>query len=227
MKKKIIYSVVAISLIAIVGFAYIQMSGNPIEKNKSKESLEEFLEQTYPDMDYEIKRSADYGWVDDTFRFNVVAKDSIGVETTYPFDVSAFEPYEILGDTIHVSNIDKEASNKLNQEAEQYILALLQEKVPEIDGVSTDVEVYGNVAEEWTPQLQTPKPILIMAEVEKGDLTKEQMLEQSKAIQQQLNNESIDYYLTEIGYHSIVEGEEIYAYISFTPEQKLTLKDVN
>lgn len=227
MKKKIIYSVIAISLIAIVVFAYIQMNGNPIEKNKSKESLEEFLEQTYPEMDYKIKRSAEYGWVDGTFRFNVVTKDSLEVETTYPFDVSAFEPYEILGDTIHVSNIDKEASNKLNMEAEQYILALLQKKVPEIDGVSTDVEVYDNVSEEWTPQLQTPKPIHIMTGLEKGDLTREQMLEQSKKIQQQLNDESIDYYIAEIGYHSIVDGEEIYDYISFTPEQKLTLKDVN
>ncbi|AEB29897.1 hypothetical protein CAR_c12050 [Carnobacterium sp. 17-4] len=217
----------AISLIAIVGFAYIQMSGNPIEKNRSKESLEEFLEQAYPDMDYEIKRLAEYGWVDDTFRFNVVARDSIGVETIYPFDVSAFEPYEILDDTIHVSSIDKEASNKLNQEAEQYILALLQEKVPEIDGVSTDVEVYGNVAEEWTPQLKTPKPILIMTGMDKGDLTKEQMLEQGKAIQQQLNDESIDYYSAEVGYRSFIDGEEIYDYVSFTPEKKLTIKDVN
>lgn len=227
MKKKLMYSVIAILLIAIVVFAYIQMNGNPTEKNRSKESLEEFLEQTYPDMDYEIKRSAEYGWVDGTFRFNVMTKDSIGVEIIYPFDVSAFEPYEILGDTIHVSNINKEASNKLNLEAEQYILALLQEKVLEIDGVSTDVEVYDNVAESWTPQLQTPKPIHIMTEVEKGDLTREQMLEQSKMIQQQLNVESIDYYLTEIGYKSIVDGEEMYDYISFKPEQKLTLKDVN
>ncbi|WP_407371404.1 hypothetical protein [Carnobacterium sp.] len=227
MKKRLIYSVIAISLIAIVVFAYIKMNGNPIEKNKSKESLEEFLEQTYPEMDYKIKRSAEYGWVDGTFRFNVVTKDSIGVESTYPFDVSAYEPYEVFSDTIHLSKIDKEASEKLNTEAEQYILALLKEKVPEIDGVSTDVEVYGNVAEDWTPQLKTPKPIHIMIGLEKTDLTKEQMLEQSKTIQQQLNDESIDYYIAEIGYHNFVNGEEIYDYISFTPDQKLTIEDVN
>lgn len=227
MKKKLIYGSIATVLIAIVVFAYIQMNGNPNEKNRSRESLEEFLEQTYPELDYEIKRSADYGWVDGTFRFDVVTKDSIGVETTYTFDVSAFEPYEILGDTIHVSKIDKEASNELNTQAEQYILALLQEKIPEIDGVSTDVEVYGTVAEEWTPQVKTPKPILIMVESKKGDLTKEQMLEQGKVVQQQLNDEAIDYDLAEIGYQSVVEGEEIYEYVSFTPEQTLTLEDVN
>ena len=226
MKKKIVYSVIAISLIAAVVFAYIQMSGNPIEKNKAKESLEAFLEQTYPDMDYEIKRSAKYGWVDGTFRFKVVEKEPIGVETTYMFDVSAFEPYEILGDTIHVSNIDKEASKNLNAEAERYILALLKNEVPEIDGVSTDVEVYSNEAAEWKPQLKTPKPIHIMTEIEKGDSTKEQMLQQSKAIQQQLNGESIDYHLAEVGYLSIVEGEEMYDYVSFTPEQEVTINDV-
>lgn len=227
MKKKIIYSVIAILLIAAVVFAYIQMSGNPIEKNRAKESLEAFLEQTYPDMDYEIKRSAEYGWIDGTFRFKVVEKEPIGVETTYMFDVSAFEPYEILGDTIHVSKIDKAATKKINAEAEQYILALLQKRVPEINGVSTDVEVYSNEVAEWTPQLKTPKPMLIMTEIEKGDLTKEQMLQQSKAIQQQLNGESIDYYMAEVGYHSIVDGEEIYDYVSFTPKQELTIDDVN
>ena len=227
MKKKIIYLVIAISLIAAVVFAYIQMSGNPIDKNKAKESLESFIEQTYPDMDYEIKRSAEYGWSDGTFRFNVVEEDPAGVETTYAFDVSAVEPYEVFSDTIHKSNIDKASSQKLNAEAEQYILALLQKEVPEIDGVSTDVEVYNNEAGEWTPQLKTPKPIHIMTGIEKGDLTREQMLQQSNTIQQQLNGESIDYYIAEVGFHSIVDGEEIYDYVSFTPEQELTVDDVN
>ena len=227
MKKKIIYSVIAILLIAAVVFAYIQMNGNPIDKNKAKESLEGFLEQTYPDMDYEIKRSAEYGWTDGTYLFTVVKKDPIGVETTYMFYVSAFEPYEVFSDTIHESSIDKETSEKLNAEAEMYILALLQEKVPQVDQVDTDVEVYNNVAEEWTPQLKTPKPILIMLEIEKGDLTKQKMLEQSKAMQKLLNDESIDYYLAEVGYRSMVDGEEDFEYVSFTPEQELTMNDVN
>lgn len=226
MKKKIIYGMIAILLIAGVVFAYIQMSGNPFEKNRAKESLETFLDQTYPNMDYEIKRSADYGWTDATFRFAVMETKAIGVETAYEYDVSAIEPYEILGDTIHFSKIDKEASKKLNTEAEQYILALLQKKVPEVGGVATDVEVYDKQDEEWTPQTKTPKPILIMLEIEKGDLSKEQMLQQSREIQKQLNSESIDYYLAEVGYHSVVDGEEIYDYTSFTPEQELTIDDV-
>ncbi|WP_301107979.1 hypothetical protein [Sporosarcina sp.] len=228
MKKKIIYSVITLSLIAVIVFAYIQMSGNTIDKHKARESLEEFLEQTYPDMDYEIKRSVGYGWSDGTYLFKVVKKDPIAVETTYPFYVSALEPYEVFSDTIHESNIDKEASEKLNAEAEQYILTLLQEKVPQVDSVDTDVAVYNKVSKEWTPQLKTPKPILIMLEIEQGDLTKEQMLQQSQEIQKQLNSKSIDYYLAEVGYRSVVKGEEVFNYyVSFTPEQELTIKDVN
>lgn len=227
MKKKVIYSVIAILLIGFVLFSYIQLNGNPIDKSKAKESLGEFLEQTYPDMDYEIKRSAEYGWTDGTYRFKVVEKKPIGVETAYGFYVSAIEPYEVFSDTIHESKIDKEASEKLSAEADRYILALLQEKVPQVDSVNAEVEVYNPVAEEWTPQLKTPKPMLIMLEIEKGNLTKEQMLEQSKAIQQLLNGESIDYHLTEAGYRSIVGGEGNYEYVSFTPEQELTINDVN
>ncbi|MEV9640969.1 hypothetical protein ABZ756_09715 [Mammaliicoccus sciuri] len=228
MKKKIIYSVIAITLIAVIVFAYMQFSGNTIDKHKAKESLEKFLEQTYPDLDYEIKRSVGYGWTDGTYRFKVVEKETAGVETTYTFYVSAFEPYEVFSDTIHESNIDKEASEKLSAEAEKYLLTLLRKKVPQIDSVDTDVEVYDKAVMEWTPKLKTPKPILIMLEIEKGDLTKEQMLQQSKKIQKQLNSKSIDYYLAEVGYISVINGEKTYnCYVSFTPEQELTMKDVN
>ena len=227
MKQKILYSVIAILLIAVLVFAYLQMSGNTLDKHKAKESLETFLQQNYPDMDYEIKQSVRYGWTDGTYLFEVVKKESIAVETTYSFYVSAFEPYEVFSDTIHESNIDKEASHKLNAEAEQYILHLLQEKVTQVDSVDTEVEVYNNVAEAWTPQLKTPKPMLIMLSIEKGDLTKEQMLQQCKAMQELLNNASINYYLTEVGYRSVENGEENYAYVSFTPDQELTLDDLN
>lgn len=227
MKKKIIYGLIALSLIAAILFAYMQMSGNTTDKYKAKESLEAFLEQTYPDMDYEIKRKAGYGWTDGTYSFEVENKDPIGVETTYTFYVSALEPYEVYSDTIHESKIDKNASEKLNADAERHILTLLQKKVPQVDSVVTNVEVYNKVAEEWTPQLKTPKPIHIMLEIEKGDLTKEQRLQQSQEIQEQLNIESIDYYLAEVGYSSVINGEETYEYVSFTPEQELTIKDVN
>lgn len=227
MKKKMLYSGFAVLLVAALVFAYLQMSGNTMDKYKAKESLKTFLQQTYPNMDYEIKRSVGYGWTDGTYRFEVVKKDLIAVETTYSFYVSAFEPYEVFSDTIHEANIDKEASQKLNEEAEQYILTLLQGKVPQVDSVATNVEVYNNVAEAWTPQFKTPKPMLILLEIKKWNLTQEQMLKQCKTVQDLLNKASIDYYLTEAGYRSVVNGEEIYEYVSFTPDQELTLDDVN
>ncbi|HLT55476.1 MAG TPA: hypothetical protein VK057_05160, partial [Bacillota bacterium] len=100
MKKKILYSGFAVLLVAALVFAYLQMSGNTMDKYKAKESLKIFLQQTYPDMDYEIKQSVGYGWTDGTYRFEVVKKDSVAVETTYSFYVSAFEPYEVFSDTI-------------------------------------------------------------------------------------------------------------------------------
>ncbi|MGE7984156.1 hypothetical protein [Solibacillus sp. NPDC093137] len=197
-----------------------------MHKQRAKESLETFLQQTYPDMAFEIKQVG-YGWTDVTYEFEVVKKDSLAVETTYTFYVSGMEPYEVFSDTIHETNIDKEVSNKLSAEAEQYILTLLQGEVPQVNSVSTDVGVYDHVAEAWTPKLKTPKPMHIMLEIEKGDLTREQMLQQCKTIQELLNNESINYYLTEVGYRSVENGEEIYEYVSFTPDQELTLDDLD
>lgn len=226
MKKKILYSVIAVLLIGLLVIAYMQMSGNTVHKQRAKESLETFLQQTYPDVAFEIKQVG-YGWTDVTYEFEVVKKDSLAVETTYTFYVSGMEPYEVFSDTIHETNIDKEVSNKLNAEAEQYILTLLQGEVPQVNSVSTDVGVYDNVDVAWTPKLKTPKPMHIMLEIEKGELTREQMLQQCKTIQELLNNESINYYMAEVGYHSVENGEEIYEYVSFTPDQELTLDDLD
>ncbi|MCM3671029.1 hypothetical protein M3181_18870 [Mesobacillus maritimus] len=228
MKKKILYSIIATTLISIVLFTYMKVAGNPYEMNNARESLKAYLEETYPDMDYKIKWSAKYVSTDESYRFEVMVKDSsLGVETTYPFDVYRYKPNEVFNDTLHKSRVDIDTSKKLNKQAEQYILTFLQKKVPELYQVDTDVEVYNNDVTVWTPKLKTPKPILIILEMEKGDLNKEQMLQQAKTIQQQLNEESIDYYLAEVGYHEIVNGEENYEYVSFTPQQKLTINDVD
>ena len=64
-----------------------------------------------------------------------------------------------------------------------------------------------------------PKPMLIMLGIEKVDLTKEQILQQCKVMQELLNSASINYYPTEVGYRSVENGEENYAYGSFTPYQ--------
>jgi hypothetical protein len=86
MKRKIIYSSIAMALIVSVLGIYMKVGGNPYEKHKSKESLKAYLEQTYPDMDYQIKWSAKYVNIDESYRFEVLKKDQQGVETSYPFD---------------------------------------------------------------------------------------------------------------------------------------------
>ena len=105
MKKKILYSVIAVLLIGALVYAYMQMSGNTVHKQRAKESLETFLQETYPEMDYEIKQVG-YGWTDVTYEFEVVRKDSLAVETTYTFYVSGFEPYEVFSDTIRETSIN-------------------------------------------------------------------------------------------------------------------------
>lgn len=226
MKKKMIYSMIAASLIALVIGIYIKAAGNPYEIFKARESLKAYLEKTYPDKDLKIKWYAKYDSFNEDIRFEVLEKEPLGVETTYKFNVKSYEPYEVFIDTIHDSRIDKNTSQKLNKQAEQYILTLLQKKVPELHSVATDIEVYNNDVTEWTPKVKAPRPIHIMLEIEKGNLTKDQILKQAKIIQKQLNDESIDYDLAEVGYHATVNSEEIYEYVSFTPQQKITIKAV-
>lgn len=171
---------------------------------------------------------AKYSSFNEDIRFEVLEKDPLGVETTYKFQVHSYEPYDVFIDTIHETSIDKKTSQKLNKQAEQNILKLVQKRVPELQSVATDIEVYNNDVTEWTPKVKAPRPFLIMMEIEKGDLTKEQMLQQAKAIQQQLNSESVDYHLAEVGYSVMLKGEKSFdEYVSFTPQQKLTIKDVN
>lgn len=87
----------------VIGFCILKI-------REEIESLETFLQETYPDMDFEIKQVG-YGWTDVTYEFEVVRKDSLAVETTYTFYVSGMEPYEVFSDTIRGTNIDKEVSD--------------------------------------------------------------------------------------------------------------------
>ncbi|MEK4909177.1 YfjL-like protein [Niallia sp. FSL M8-0099] len=228
LKKKIIYILIAASLIAIVIGIYIKAAGNPYEISKARDSLKSYLVKTYPEKDLTIKWYAKYSSNNEDIRFEVLEKEPLGVETTYKFNVHSYEPYDVFIDTIHDTSIDKKTSQKLNKQAEQYILKLVQKNIPELHTVATDIEVYNNDVKVWTPKLKTPRPFLIMMEIEKDDLTKEQMLQQAKAIQQQLNSESIDYHLAEVGYSVMVNSEKSFdEYVSFTPQQKLMLKDIN
>ena len=227
LKKKIIYILIAASLIAIVIGIYIKADGSPYKISKARDSLKSYLVKTYPEKDLTIKWYVKYSSNNEDIRFEVLEKEPLGVETTYKFNVHSYEPYDVFIDTIHETSIDKKISQKLNKQAEQYPETRTK-KVPELHIVATDIEVYNNDVKVWTPKLKTQRPFLIMTEIEKDDLTKEQMLQQAKAIQQQLNSESIDYHLAEVGYSVMVNGEKSFdEYVSFTLQQKLMIKDVN
>lgn len=75
-----------------------------------------------------FKQSAKYISTDDSYRFKVLVENELEVETTYIFDVYNTAPYKVFNDTIHKSRIHKEASQKLNKEAQIYLKKELLKK---------------------------------------------------------------------------------------------------
>lgn len=228
MKKKMMYSTIAILLSAFVFILYMQTGGNLIHKAKARHNLETYLEKNYKQLDYKIERGAKYVSTDDSYRFTVDVTNKYDVKTAYIFDVYNYEPFEVFNDTIHKSRIDETASARLNKSAEQYLLKLLRQDAPQLKEVATEVEVYSNEAQtkKWTPQLDMPKPTTIMLELDKGALTKAQILKQCQAMQKRLQQHSVKYVSVDAQYMSVIDGKEQESFMSFTPKSKLTIQDV-
>ncbi|MBQ0140929.1 MAG: hypothetical protein KBT36_16760 [Kurthia sp.] len=226
MKKKLLYGLIATILAATVLVIYFEANGNPAEKKRAKTSLETYLQKTYPEMDYKINWGGKYSSVDDSYNFEVVTKNEYDVESIYPFDVYRYEPHEVFNDTIHKSRIDKEASKELNKQAQIYIKQLIEKELPLVGEVGTDIEVYSNSQQKWTPQFKAVKPMEIMLEVKDENFTKEEKLKQVQFIQEKFDEKGIDYAVTAVGYSKSIKGEEDINYVEFTPHQEITIEQI-
>lgn len=235
-KKKWIYLILLVILVGAVLFFYNAFNGNPLSKMTAKSTLKSHLEATYPEDEFVIQK-AFYNFKDSGYNFYVT---QVGEEqqTEYEFILTGFFGSTIHSDGIYYANQDVELIRKLQKEAGEEIMNLLQEKVPEVFVVTPQLEVLkGKYAADthWSTDFTPEKPLYLFIAIDSREFSKEDVLQASTTIQQSLHEANISYDHVTINGNIIDENlEEVkdqpfwvvkYA-VGFESNSKLTVKDI-
>lgn len=192
-KRKMIYIIIITLIISVVTVYYL-LNGNPYSKLKAKGTLETYLAETYPDETFYIsKRCYDPEFSD--YLFDVIKEDD-PTQKEYRFEVpTILSEYELV-DGIFNANLDESLGDKFEQEAIIEIKKLLKNSIPEI----RELEVYIYVLQgkydnnkTWDKNLQMDKPMDVHMIIDGTDLSKQEVLEVAKTIQNKFNVEGYDY----------------------------------
>lgn len=232
--KKWLYIILLVVIIVPILFFYQAFNGNPVSKFASKKSLENFLAEKYPEHEYRIHEGV-YNFKISGYSFDV---NEIGdpEQTTYQFEVTGFLKPKVTLDAIYLGNLDEPLINKLSEEASEELTEVLSEKVPSIMNTYVHIEVSKGKYKEntnWSKDLQLENPISINITVDVTNMTKGDVLEAAKAIQQTLRENN--YVYDEVGFNGNMFDENIddkekrdylKYWITFDEDSNLTINDV-
>jgi hypothetical protein len=197
-KRKIIFSVILILLIGFVLYVYNAFNGNPISKAVTKQELEEYLKETYPDQEFRIKEGF-YDFKFSEYNYTVTeigATDKDGNLKEYELRISGSITPEVKWDGIYYANLDEPLANRLTQEAENEILPMLEEQIQNIHHFEVQIEVLKGTFEEdvkWSKDLALEKPMELFVQLDSTEQTKEEFYSTAKSVKQLLDQHDYDY----------------------------------
>ncbi|MFC4560019.1 hypothetical protein ACFO3D_17800 [Virgibacillus kekensis] len=197
-KKKIFFSVLLVLLIGFVLFVYNAFNGNPISKFISKQVLEDYLEETYPDQEFRIKEGF-YNFKFSEYNYTVIEignTNKDGNVKEYQFRINGFFTPEVRWDGLYYANLDEQLANQLSQQAENEILPLLEEQIENIHHFEIRMEVLKGTFEEdvkWSKHIALEKPMELFVQLDSTDQTKEDFYSTAKNVKQLLDQHDYDY----------------------------------
>ncbi|MFD2042692.1 DUF3139 domain-containing protein [Ornithinibacillus salinisoli] len=142
-KKKFILSILLVVLIGFVLFLYNTFNGNPISKYVSKQVLENYLEETYPEQEFRIEEGF-YDFKFGEYLYTVIeigTADKEGNVKEHQFRISGFFNPKVKWDGLYYDNLDEQLAKRLSQEAEKEIVPLLSDQVDSIHHIEVHIEV--------------------------------------------------------------------------------------
>lgn len=207
-KRKIMYILLIIVLVVPVIFFYNAFNGNPLLKQLSKRALQDYLKTEYPGSDYTFSNPF-YNFKDNGYNFTV---KKVGDDSGKEFDVnvSGNLMFTVTYDGIYYDNLDEKLMGKLGNEASEFIQQLIKKDVPELIDITVQLEVLKGMYDEdtvWTPEFEPEKPMYAHIVIDANQLTKEKLVNLTKAIQHQLNEQNYSYDFITINANTIVNGE--------------------
>ncbi|MFT4412849.1 DUF3139 domain-containing protein [Fredinandcohnia humi] len=239
-KRKIIYMIIFVLLGLFVLFFYNELNGNPISKFYASKTVEKYLSETYPNREFRIEEG-NYNFKFSEYGFKVIEIGSTSSKEAGPksYDITVkgfFKPYVGM-DGIYYANLDEPLMEKISREAEKEIMELLSKGVPTVKGIGITLEIQkgkydGNAT--WNKNMELEKPFGLHIVLDATTSTKEDVLTDSKKIQEVLNESGYNYDTVTINANFIPEAgkgsKDEWGYVryafSFEKETKLSQKDI-
>lgn len=196
--KKWLYTLLLFIFVFIVFGLYNSFNGNPLSKYMSKRALENFLEEAYPDQEFQVDDGV-YNFKFNAYHFEVIEIGNIDDEGNvkkYEFQVSGFFNPVISWDDIYYESLDEELSNQLSKQAQKEITEILQGKLDSIHLIEVYIEVLQDKFDEnvqWGKDLPLDKPMDIYIQIDSTIQTKEEFLVDVKQIKSILHEQGYEY----------------------------------
>lgn len=196
MKRKLIGTIGFAGLSIVLLVLYFSINGNPYTKYKARESVKDYLKQTYPEMkDFELSHGG-HDWYSGSYDFDVTKQDSYGNKETFGIDTNGHAPYDVVLDTRAEILTDMDKSDEFTEQATTYVLKELKTqgvKVTEDENNILYVNVdKKNTDKKWSPNIQTFGAVSGSFKLN-NSLSKKDFEAETKKVQRILAELGIDY----------------------------------
>ncbi len=196
MKRKLMGTIGFVGLSIALLVLYFSINGNPYTKYKARESVKDYLSQTYPEInDYELSHGG-HDWYLGSYNFDVTKQDGYGNKETFSIDTNGNAPYDVVLDTRAETLIDMDKSDQFTEQATSYVFKELQThgvKVVEDENNILYVNVdKKNTDKKWSPNIETFGAVSGSFKLN-NSLSKKDFQAEAKKVQRILAELGIDY----------------------------------
>lgn len=230
-KKKWIYISLITILVLPILFFYNAFNGNPISKWIAASTLDKYLQDTYPNQEFNADKGF-YNFKIGGYSFDV---NKIGAEDqhNYEFEVTGFFRPTVSYDEIYYANLDEPLIEKWEKEAAVEIQDIFQD-IKGVVRTNVQIEVLKGSYDpetDWNKDLQLEKPMYIDVLMDAGQLSKRELVEEMKKMQNDLESAGYTYDVVNINANLFDEDpKDDQGYVkyasSFTEGQKISLRDI-
>lgn len=216
-------------LVAIV--LYFAFNGNPIAKQISKSTITNYLEETYPDDEFNIGEPV-YSPKASGYSFQVEKSGDLE-QRKYWFAVTSVFGTKVEYDGYYYENQDTKLIEKLSMEFNEFLVSKIESNLPEIIDIGVRMEVLkGKYSADttWTKDFKPGKPLEIDMTIDSSEQSKEGFLQSAIFVQKTLSEAEVDYEVVSMngsfGGEGFSEDGGILYSVTFKPEMKLTIKAI-
>ncbi|MHA6250441.1 YfjL-like protein [Oceanobacillus sp. CAU 1775] len=190
---KVILVILLVLLVGFVLFLYNGFNGNPVSKYLSAKALENYVEETYPEKEFQISDGF-YNFKNSGYDYTVTEIGTSSKE--HDFTVSGIVFPEVNFDGIYYGNLDHRLATRFNNEINEELSPLLSEKINSVLDIEFYIEVLkGTYPDDiaWSKDLTFEKPMQVFVHLDSTEQSEDAFLAAAEEFKNILDTEGYSY----------------------------------